>query len=121
MTLPLERAAYSQETLADIAPVVETLQDVLGQRLTAVIADVSDAKAVGKWSRGGRSPQPESEQRLRNAFHVVQLLLQRESPATVRAWFMGMNPELEDRAPALMIGEDPTRVLQAARTFLANG
>ena len=121
MTHALERAAHAQAARIDTAPMVETLQHILGQRLTAVIADVSDAKAVGKWARGERAPHPESEQRLRNAFHVAQLLLQRESPVTVRAWFIGMNPELEDRSPALVIGEDPTRVLQAARAFLANG
>jgi hypothetical protein len=32
-----------------------------------------------------------------------------------------MNPELDDRAPALVLGEDSARVLQAARTFLAHG
>ena len=121
MTLALERTAHAQSARIDIAPMVETLQHVLGQRLTAMVADVSDAKAVGKWARGERTPQPESEQRLRNAFHVAQLLLQREAPSTVRAWFMGMNPDLDDRAPALVIGEDPTRVMQAARAFLANG
>jgi hypothetical protein len=61
------------------------------------------------------------EQRLRHAFQIVQLLLERESAETVRAWLVGMNPELEDRAPVLLLAEEPTRVLQAARAFLAHG
>ena len=69
----------------------------------------------------GRSPQPDSELRLRHAYQIAQLLIQHELAETVRAWFLGMNPELEDEAPAVVIGEDPQRVLQAARTFLAHG
>ena len=45
----------------------------------------------------------------------------RASIETVRAWFVGMNPDLDDRAPALVLGEDPVGVLQAARAFLAHG
>jgi hypothetical protein len=40
---------------------------------------------------------------------------------TVRAWFVGMNPDLDDQAPALLLGDDPHAVLLAARSFLANG
>jgi hypothetical protein len=32
-----------------------------------------------------------------------------------------MNPELDDEAPAVVLGEDPQRAVQAARTFLAQG
>jgi hypothetical protein len=39
----------------------------------------------------------------------------------VRAWFMGMNPELDDQAPARVLRREPERVLQAARQFLAGG
>ncbi|HEY3190542.1 MAG TPA: hypothetical protein VGJ70_23825 [Solirubrobacteraceae bacterium] len=98
-----------------------SLQDLLGQRLVAVIAGVADAKAVGKWARRTRSPHPDAERRLRNAFHVAQLLLTTESAETVRAWFVGLNPELGDRPPADVLAEDPAGVLRAARTFLAHG
>jgi hypothetical protein len=103
----------------DVASIAEHLQDVLGQRLTALIVGVADAKAVGKWARRERTPHPDHEQRLRHAFHVTQLLLQAESAATVRAWFLGMNPHLDDQAPALVLRHDPLAVLRAARAFLA--
>ena len=104
-----------------LASVAAYLQEVLGQRLTAVIAGVTDAKAVGKWAKGGRKPQGDVERRLRNAYQVAQIVVQTESPETVRAWFIGMNPELDDQPPALVIADDPLRVLQAARIFVANG
>jgi len=103
-----------------VAPLVRSLQDVLGQRLVAVIAGVNDAKAVGKWARGERSPHPDAERRLRDAFQISQLLLQKESAETVRAWFLGMNPDLDDQAPALALAEHPHEALQAARAFLTN-
>lgn len=116
-----EQAAHSLATRLDMPALVRSLQEVLGQRMVAVIAGVSDVKAVGKWARGERTPHPETAQRLRVAFQVVQILLQQESAETIRMWFGGMNPDLDDRAPALVLAENPQHVLQAARAFLAYG
>jgi len=121
VTLPAEFGSHAIAARASLPDVVREIESVLGQRLTAVIAGVSDGKAVGKWVRGERIPRAEAEQRLRDAYYVASLLLQVEAPSTVRAWFSGMNPELDDRAPALVLAEDPARVLHAARTFLAHG
>lgn len=121
MNVVSEQAVHRLATRLELPALVRSLQDVLGQRMVAVIAGVSDAKAVGKWARGERVPHPDAERRLRDAFQVAQLLLQHESAPTVRAWFVGMNPELEDQAPALMLSEHPREVLLAARNFLANG
>jgi hypothetical protein len=97
------------------------LQAVLGQKLTALLAGTPDPKAVGEWARGGRAPHPGKEARLRLAFQIVELLLQAESERTVRAWFLGMNPYLDDRSPASVIasGKEPRAALEAAYAFLA--
>jgi len=121
MNAPAEQAAHGLATRLDVPSLVRSLQNVLGQRLVAVIAGVSDTKAIGKWARGERAPHPETEQRLRHAFHISQLLLHEESAETVRAWFVGMNPDLDDQAPAILLAEHPHEVLAAARNFLANG
>ena len=121
MNVTTEQAAHHLAARLDLPALARSLQDVLGPRMVAVIAGVSDAKAVGKWSRGERSPHPDAERRLRDAFQVTQLLLQRESAETIRAWFGGMNPDLDDQAPALMLAKDPHEVVLAARNFLANG
>lgn len=113
--------SHAVATRASVPEITKELESILGQRLTAVIAGVSDAKAVAKWARGERTPRPDTEQRLRDAYYIVHLLLQAEAPSTIRAWFSGMNPDLDDHAPALVLGEDAPRVLQAARTFLAHG
>jgi hypothetical protein len=62
-----------------------------------------------------------SEQRLRQAYQGTQFLLEAEAPDTVRAWFMGMDPYLDDQAPALVLRDDPAAVLRAARAFRAGG
>src|SRR4051794_24684516 len=121
MALRSDLESHTVAVRSSVPDVARALDEALGQRLTAVIAGVSDAKAVGKWARGERTPRADVEQRLRDAYQIVSLLSQVEAAATVRAWFMGMNPELDDRAPALALRDDPGRVLQAARTFLAHG
>ena len=52
---------------------------------------------------------------------ITDIPLEVEPPAIVRAWFVGLNPDLGDRVPALVIADDPARVLAAARGFLATG
>ncbi len=115
----VEQGVHARATRLPIAAVVGYLQGVLGQRLTAFIAGVQDAEAVGQWAGGDRIPHPAAEIRLRNAFQVVELLTQYEEADTVRVWFSGMNPYLGDIAPARVIGTDPAAVLNAARAFLA--
>lgn len=97
------------------------LDTVLGPRLVAVVAGVRQPRAVKAWERGERRPTPVAESRLRAAWRATQLLLEREAPDTIRTWFTGMDPYLDDEAPALMLRRDPERVVRAARSFLAYG
>jgi hypothetical protein len=117
----VRRVVHSRATRASMSEIATCLQSVLGQRLTAVLAGVNDAKAVGQWARGTRVPHPEAERRLRDAYQVVGLLLEYDKPETVRAWFAGMNPHLGDQAPALVVATDPGSVVEAAQAFIASG
>lgn len=102
-----------------VAAIVVHLRDVLGERLTAVIAGIDDAELLRQWSRGEGYPAAEAERSLRDTYEIVQMLQEHEAPSTVRAWFRGTNPFLDDDAPALMIAQDPRRVMGAANAFLA--
>lgn len=117
----LDHIAHAQTTRTPIAGMAAHLQQVFGQKLTAVILGITDPKAVGRYARGEQKPQGVVESRLRAAFQITALLQQAEPDEIVRAWFMGMNPQLDDEAPALVVRIDPARVLQAAREFLAGG
>lgn len=112
--------AHRTAVESTIQDVVRYLQEVLGQKLTAYIAGVSDPRTVGRWAAGERAPRVEHEQRLRCAYHVFQLLLDEEAPATIRAWFLGLNPQLDDESPAESIRKNMFReTLLAAKAFLA--
>ncbi len=97
------------------------LQDVLGQKLVAHLAKV-DPKTVGHWAKAERAPRPENEKRLRVAFQVFQLLQAEDDAHTVRAWFIGLNPQLDDRAPADVIRDGSHQdVWVAAQSYVAGG
>jgi hypothetical protein len=98
-----------------------TLQQLFGQKLTALMAGTDDPKDVGQWARGEARPSPAMERRLANAHGIAELLLRYESPQGVCSWFLGMNPELDDRAPAEVVGDDPGLVRDAAHVFIATG
>ena len=120
----LERQAHHAATDTLAAGIASSLQELLGQTMVARMTGVSDAKAVGRWARGEREPRAGSERRLRDAFQIATLRILAESPRTARAWFVGMNPQLRDRAPFAVLSEDADsapRVLAAARAFVANG
>jgi hypothetical protein len=114
-----QRHAHARATRQGIAATAADLQELFGQRLVAVIAGVKDAKAVGRWARGEDVPRAQAAATLQNALHVVELLRSQEDDETIRSWFRGMNPDLGDRSPALVVRDKPENVVQAARAFLA--
>lgn len=102
----------------DAAAVTRALLDVLGERLVAVIAGVDSAQTVREWACGDRLPPPVVQRRLLETLEIVQLLSEWEGPETIRAWWIGMNPDLGDEAPALVLGRDPAGVRSAALAYL---
>lgn len=117
-----EQQAHREAVAMGIADVARFLQDALGQKLVAYMADTDDSKAVGAWGQGTRNPRPAAQERLRIAFQIFHLLQERESPHTVRAWFVGLNPQLNDESPATAIRDGHYReALVAAKAFLAGG
>ena len=114
--------AHRTAVESSMADAAAFLQDALGQQLVGYMAGLSDAKAVGRWASGARAPRPETQRRLRDAQYIFRLLVTEESPRTVRAWFVGLNPQLDDESPATAIREGRTRdALVAAKAFLAGG
>ncbi len=111
-------AAHRATVLESDLSIVGFLVDVLGSRLTAHLADV-DVSTVSRWKAGISEPRPDTEQRLRGAHQVARMLLTVDSVDTVRSWFIGMNPELDDDAPLDVIASgDVKAVLTAARSFI---
>lgn len=116
------REAHRRTTESSIEQITTFLEEVLGRQLVAQLAGVQDPKAVGRWAAGERSPRAAAEERLRIAYQVFRLLLADESRHTVRAWFIGLNPQLNDESPVMVIREGRFQeVMVAARAYAAGG
>jgi len=101
-----------------IEAIVQSLQEVLGQRLVAYAIGIKDPKAIGRYATGRQTPRAEVERRLRDLFQITRLLLKAESAETVRAWMIGANPQLADLAPIEQLHEGSVQpVIRAAGAF----
>lgn len=109
-----------------VTHVVSELCEILGMKLVAYIGHEFETRAVREWAAGERTPSDNIAQRLQVAYDVAGLLYEREGKATVQSWFRGLNPQLDNNAPAQALRDSPleiaTReVVAAARGFLAVG
>ncbi len=101
---------------------VSQLREMLGVRLVAYIGGVKSARSVSTWAEGTGTPGEVDQERLRHAFHAAALLRDRYDATTVQSWFKGINPALDDDAPAHVLREtDPMKgardVITAAKSF----
>lgn len=116
------REAHRQTTETSIEQITVFLEEVLGRKLVAALAGVADPKAVGRWASGERSPRSAAEERLRVAYQVFRLLLAEESKHTIRAWFIGLNPQLNDESPVMVIRAGRLQeVMVAAKAYVSGG
>ena len=113
------RAMHERAQRIERRELVRSLVADLGAGLTARLAGVDDEQVVRAWAEGRRPLDAASEARLRDAYEVVQTLLGWEGSDTIRAWWVGANPELRDMAPARVLATDPQAVLDAAYCFIA--
>jgi hypothetical protein len=91
------------------AEVVKAAKRLFGSRLADAIASGSWEVASLDRPQSPRRPDLAAVRRLRDALDIGRSLLEAEAEETVRAWFAGKNPILDDRAPF------------AARDLLAHG
>ncbi|WP_022886133.1 hypothetical protein [Glaciibacter superstes] len=101
----------------DVRDITAALQADLGQALLSVIVG-KEPRTVSRWLTGTKPPQA-TEQLLRNAYQVLQVIESVDAAPTARAWFMGMNPDLDDNSPAEALSEGQMRsVMAAARNYV---
>jgi hypothetical protein len=109
------------------AELVTALREMLGARLVAYLGKVKETRAVRQWAEGTRTIGNDTDvERLRIAYRAAKLITARDTAAVAQAWFQGLNPILDDRAPALLLRDGDLadvgpRVLAAARQFAAVG
>ena len=123
MPLMLDPAVIEREaTVTGIAEIAAFLQDALGQKVTAYLSGLRDAKIVGRWVRGQADPRDLVKMRLRAGYQAARLIVEAYGPETAKAWFFGCNTRLDDEAPASVLRrartpDDLRHVVPAARAF----
>lgn len=102
--------------MADIRQLaVIEVRDVLGVRLTAFLAGTKQASQVTRWADGDDVLPDAAFRVLYHASIICSILQERgDERATVQSWFKGMNPELDDGNPAIMLREGHYRDVKAA-------
>ena len=118
-----EDAISRASVLAQPSEMAKYLQGHLGQKLTAYLAGLKDAKTVGQWARGKVQPPALTRERLRAAFHATELLRARYGDEAAQGWFFGANSSLDYRAPAAVLREaetpdELTLIVPLARAFV---
>ena len=114
-----DHAAHERSVGLSVAEIAAELQAQLGQALLGVIVG-KNARTLARWAHATVRPPQASEKRLRDTFQVLEILCLVHSADVVRAWFMGMNPDLGDASPAEALSEGRSReVMAAARSYVA--
>lgn len=125
LTPTIADQAYRAAMTTPLSEIARLLQELLSRRLTAVIVGVKDGKTIARWAAGETADirGGDREQRLRTAYQIAFMLLQSsDSPQVVKAWFIGLNPQLGDVAPAEALREGRLQeALAAARAFVIGG
>ena len=115
------RDAHAHAVELGISDIAAALQTQLGQALLGVIVNKTE-RTLTRWAKAAVRPPHASEQLLRDTFQVFELLASAESADVARAWFMGMNPQLDDESPAEALSTGRARdVMVAARAFINAG
>lgn len=105
-----------------ITEVVAELVRLLGATTVATIGGVTETRAVQQWTAGR---EPQRQHVLRFALQIARMISAADgNHETVRAWFQGSNPRLDDAIPALLLRSEPLENVQgplvkAARSFAA--
>jgi hypothetical protein len=115
--------AHSQAMSLPIAEIVRHLLVLLDATTVAVIGGVAETRAVHSWL-GEREPQ--RPQVLRFALQLATMIANEADAEFCKAWFHGSNPNLDDRAPMIMLRDQPLADIQrdllaAARIFASRG
>jgi hypothetical protein len=114
-----------EATTLGIPTIAGYLQAHLGQKITAYLAGLDNAKTVGLWISGTVMPRDLPKTRLRYAYQAARLLVEAYDDETAKAWFFGSNTLLDDEAPSYVLRhgttpDDLRLVIPAARNLVAD-
>lgn len=113
---------HEEPELEDLSEVLGYLQEHLGPEVTAYLSGADSLALVERWTEGTAQPQASHEVRLRPAYEAARYVVEAYGDETARQWFFGMNPSLQDTAPAYVLRHGPPEqwevVVPAAMEFV---
>jgi hypothetical protein len=112
----------NQNMRAPAKAVAAELTRIIGAPLVAILGGAKSTRSVRRWITGEANPQ--QIDRLRLVLVVAELLLAREEPDVVRAWFAGDNTDLGGKNPIMLLAESDSAltrkaVIAAAKNFIS--
>jgi dihydrodipicolinate synthase/N-acetylneuraminate lyase len=81
--------------------------ETVGVRAATAAVGLRDARAIRGWARGQRIKQADAQHRLQELYEVLWALSEAYSPAVAGAFLRGTNPYLGDRAPLVVLADEP--------------
>lgn len=118
-----DESAYEFATSLSFPDLVQELEGLLGARIVAEIAAISETRAVREWAQGERGARPPIPQRLRTALRIALFIADNSSSEIAQAWFEEPDPRLDDCEPieVLRTSQKSARqqVLASARAFVS--
>jgi hypothetical protein len=109
-----------RESVKAFGKIVEALVGYVGAQLVAYIGGVSETRAVRQWIAGEREAHPSTRSKLQLALNIAGLLDQAGEGDAIEAWFQGLNPSLDDHAPAELLRDaEGTKLTSTGRRILA--
>jgi hypothetical protein len=117
-----EIRAHHTTAKRSIGEIAKSLQGMLGTGLLMYMLDIKDPKTITRWANGQVESirSIEVERRLRAIDQTVEILLEVDSPTTIRGWFFGMDPTLNDESPVDVIRQGRlSDALSAAASYVA--
>ena len=116
---------YDYDDSPPIPEATAYLKAHLGSVVTAYLAGFADVEAVTRCAAGKIHPEHPEASRLLLAYEATQLLVKAYGDEAAQSWFVGMNPHLDESAPAYVLhhgknADDWQFVVPAAREFLGN-
>ena len=104
---------------------LESVSASLGPVLCAYIVGAPTTTALDEWHRDSSKIESATAGRLRAAALVAEGLAELETPRVIQAWLQGLNPELDDQSPLVLLREgdpdDLRAVITAAYRFATQG
>lgn len=116
---PTRSTSHGRSIGNEIGDIIRTLSQAIGKKAVAAIVQ-KDVRTVERWlAAKSASVGAETERILRDTFQIYRVLSDAgDSDYTIRAWFLGMNPLLNDHSPIELLIEGRARaVIAAARSF----